>query len=206
MKNNRLKLILQLFIDYFKIGLFTFGGGLSMISLIQKTFVEKRKFITDDELLSITAIAESTPGVIAVNTATYIGYKVAGFFGSLFATIGVVLPSFIIILIISYFYDAFIEIKLIQYLISGLAVGVTYLLFRAGFKVYKTYEKNWLGYIIIALSFVTILLFKIFNINFSSIYIILIGGALFLIHYLLTCKNNVKEETIEEKEEQNDLS
>ena len=206
MKNNRLKLILQLFIDYFKIGLFTFGGGLSMISLIQKTFVEKRKFITDDELLSITAIAESTPGVIAVNTATYIGYKVAGFFGSLFSTIGVVLPSFIIILIISYFYDAFIEIKLIQYLISGLAVGVTYLLFRAGFKVYKTYEKNWLGYIIIALSFVTILLFKIFNINFSSIYIILIGGALFLIHYLLTCKNNVKEETIEEKEEQNDLS
>ena len=206
MKNNRLKLILQLFIDYFKIGLFTFGGGLSMISLIQKTFVERRKFITDDELLSITAIAESTPGVIAVNTATYIGYKVAGFFGSLFATIGVVLPSFIIILIISYFYDAFIEIKLIQYLISGLAVGVTYLLFRAGFKVYKTYEKNWLGYIIIALSFVTILLFKIFNINFSSIYIILIGGALFLIHYLLTCKNNVKEETIEEKEEQNDLS
>ena len=82
MKNNRLKLILQLFIDYFKIGLFTFGGGLSMISLIQKTFVEKRKFITDDELLSITAIAESTPGVIAVNTATYIGYKVAGFFGA----------------------------------------------------------------------------------------------------------------------------
>ena len=206
MKNNRLKLILQLFIDYFKIGLFTFGGGLSMISLIQKTFVEKRKFITDDELLSITAIAESTPGVIAVNTATYIGYKVAGFFGSLFATIGVVLPSFIIMLIISYFYDAFIEIKLIQYLISGLAVGVTYLLFRAGFKVYKTYEKNWLGYIIIGLSFVAILLFKIFNINFSSIYIILIGGALFLIHYLLTYKSNVKEEAIEEKEEQNDLS
>ena len=205
MKNNRLKLILQLFIDYFKIGLFTFGGGLSMISLIQKTFVEKRKFITDDELLSITAIAESTPGVIAVNTATYIGYKVAGFFGSFFSTIGVVLPSFIIILIISYFYDAFIEIKLIQYLISGLAVGVTYLLFRAGFKVYKTYEKNWLGYIIIALSFVAILSFKIFNINFSSIYIILIGGALFLIHYLLTYKNNVKEDK-EEKEEQNDLS
>lgn len=176
-----------------------------MISLIQKTFVEKREFITDDELLSITAIAESTPGVIAVNTATYIGYKVAGFFGSLFSTIGVVLPSFIIILIISYFYDAFIEIKLIQYLISGLAVGVTYLLFRAGFKVYKTYEKNWLGYIIIALSFVAILSFKIFNINFSSIYIILIGGALFLIHYLLTYKNNVKEDK-EEKEEQNDLS
>ncbi|MBP5342801.1 chromate transporter [bacterium] len=196
MKNSKFSLALKLFIDYFKIGLFTFGGGLSMISLIQKTFVEKRKFITDDELLLITAISESTPGVIAINTATYIGYKVSGFLGSLFATLGVVLPSFMIILVLSYFYERFIEIKIISYLIMGLSVGVTFLLFRAGYKVYKAYKKNWLSYIIIALSFISILLIKLLKLNFSSIYVILIGGFLSLIYHLISFKktNDYEEE------------
>ena len=102
LRKERLKSLIQLFWAFFKIGLFTFGGGYAMIPLIQREVVENKKWVTDDEILGIIAIAESTPGPIAINSATFIGYKTCGFFGSLFATIGVVLPSFIIINIVSY--------------------------------------------------------------------------------------------------------
>ena len=110
MEKSKFKILLQLFFDYFKVGLFTFGGGLSMIPLIERTFVEKRQLITKDELLSIISIAESTPGVIAVNIATYLGYKVRGVLGSIISTIAVILPSLIIISIISFFYEQYMEI------------------------------------------------------------------------------------------------
>jgi len=194
MDKNENKLTLTLFLDYFKIGLFTFGGGLSMITLIEKTFVEKRKYITKDELLDIIAISESTPGPVAVNMATYIGYKVKGTIGSIFSTIGVILPSFIIILLISLFYEKFIEIKFIRYFISGIMMGVTYLIFRAGFKVFKTYKKGFFEYLLICLSFIAVLLIKIFNINFSTVFIVLIGGLLSLIYYSIILKKKKKEE------------
>ena len=94
---NKLKLALQLFTVFFKIGAFTFGGGYAMIPFIQKETAEKRDWITEEEILEIIAIAESTPGPIAINSATFVGYRVAGFWGSAFATFGVVLPSFLII-------------------------------------------------------------------------------------------------------------
>ncbi|MBQ1988903.1 MAG: chromate transporter, partial [Clostridia bacterium] len=100
--NDKLKKALQLFLTFFKIGAFTFGGGYAMIPLIQKEVVEEKKWITDDDILEIIAIAESTPGPIAINSATFVGYRVCGFWGSFFSTLGVVLPSFVIILIISF--------------------------------------------------------------------------------------------------------
>ena len=198
----KIKKLLSLFFDYFKIGLFTFGGGYAMISLIEKTFVEKRKYITEEELLDIIAIAEATPGVMAVNSATYIGYKVLGFLGSLFATIGVVLPSFLIILLISFFYERFIQIEWIKAIISGLMVAVTFLIFRAAIKLFRSAKKDWISYLLIALSFSGLLVVKFFKANFSTIYMILIGGALSLIVFTITYLINKKKTTNETKEEE----
>ncbi len=200
MEKSKFKILLQLFFDYFKVGLFTFGGGLSMIPLIERTFVEKRQLITKDELLSIISIAESTPGVIAVNIATYLGYKVRGVLGSIISTIAVILPSLIIISIISFFYEQFIQIEIIKYLFNGLIIGATILIFRAGISVYKTYKKNWLGYVLIGVSFVLVFLIRIMNLNISTIYVILGGGLIYLIYYLIATKvNKTKKE-----EEQHD--
>ena len=99
---SKTKKIFQLFLVFLKIGAFTFGGGYAMIPIIQKEIVENKKWITDDDILEIIAIAESTPGPIAINSATFVGYRVAGFFGAMLATLGVVLPSFVIILLISF--------------------------------------------------------------------------------------------------------
>ena len=199
----KFKKLMSLFFDYFKIGLFTFGGGYAMISLIQKTFVEKRKYIDDEELLNIISIAESTPGVMAVNSATYIGHKVLGFLGSLFATIGVCLPSFIIILLISFFYDKFIEIKWINAIISGLMVAVTFLIFRAAIKLFQSAQKDYISYIFMGLSFIALLCIKIFKLNFSTIYIILISVVIsliiFLIKYLKMKKKTNNEEELKEE-------
>ena len=194
----KIKKLLSLFFDFFKIGLFTFGGGYAMISLIEKTFVEKRKYITSEELLDIIAIAEATPGVMAVNSATYIGHKVLGFFGSLFSTIGVVIPSFIIIFVISFFYEKFIQIEWIGAIINGLMIAVTFLIFRAAIKLFKSANKDWISYLLMSLSFIGLLLIKFFKGNFSTIYMILIGGAFSLVIYLITYVINRKKEKIEE--------
>ena len=196
----KFKKLLSIFFDFFKIGLFTFGGGYAMISLIEKTFVEKRKYVTEEELLDIISIAEATPGVMAVNSATYIGKKVLGFLGSLFATIGVVLPSFLIILLISFFYEKFIQIEWIGAIISGLMIAVTFLIFRAAIKLFKSAKKDWVSYLLIALSFTGLLLVKFFKFNFSTIYMILIGGAFSLIVYFITYLVNKKKEEKEETE------
>ena len=105
-----MNLLLDLFLTFAKIGLFTFGGGYAMIALIENTCVEKKQWITHDEMMDITVIAESTPGPIAINCATYVGYKQKGFAGALIATIGMILPSFWIIFVISKFLDHFLEI------------------------------------------------------------------------------------------------
>lgn len=196
----KFKKLLSIFFDFFKIGLFTFGGGYAMISLIEKTFVEKRKYVTEEELLDIISIAEATPGVMAVNSATYIGKKVLGFLGSLFATIGVVLPSFLIILLISFFYEKFIQIEWIGAIINGLMIAVTFLIFRAAIRLFKSAKKDWVSYLLLSLSFTGLLLVKYFKINFSTIYMILIGGAFSLIVYFITYLVNKKKEEKEETE------
>ncbi len=150
---GKLKKVLQLFIVFFKIGAFTFGGGYAMIPLIQREVSENKKWVTDDDVLDIIAIAESTPGPIAINSATFVGYRVCGFWGSFFATLGVVLPSFIIILAISAVLNEFGDLKPVQYAFNGIRAGVLALLFKALWTMYKKCPKGAVSYIVMAASF-----------------------------------------------------
>ena len=143
-----------LFSAFFKIGAFTFGGGYAMIPLIQKEAVEKKKWVTDDDILEIIAIAESTPGPIAINSATFVGYRTCGFWGSVCATLGVVLPSFCVILAISYILKEFEELKAVQYAFNGIRAGVLALLFKALWSMYQKSPKGWAAYVVMAAAFV----------------------------------------------------
>ena len=132
------------------------------------------------------AISESTPGPIAINSATYIGYKVAGVVGSLFATLGVIIPSFTIIFIISLFFNQFLELKYVGYAFKGIQVCVIYLILSAGFKLMKELEKNLLNFTIMFIVIVAMLLCSVFAVNFSSVFYILICGTIGLIIYLIS--------------------
>ena len=136
------KLILTLFLSFFKIGAFTFGGGYAMLALLENEFVEKKKWLTKDEFLDMLAIAESTPGPIAINSATFIGYKTAGVLGSTLATLGVVLPSFIIIFVISLFLDKFLAFTIVERAFRGIQACVVYLIGSTGLKLFKQMEKK----------------------------------------------------------------
>lgn len=171
--SGKFKRMLQLFIVFFKIGAFTFGGGYAMIPLISKEVVENKKWITDDDILEIVAIAESTPGPIAINSATFVGYKVCGFLGSFFATLGTVLPSFCIILVISFVLSEFQDIKAVQYAFNGIRAGVLALLIKALWTMYKKCPKNIISYIVMGASFI---LTAILNIPVLAV---IIGCAVF---------------------------
>lgn len=173
MQNNRIKTLSKVFTSFLKIGAFTFGGGYAMIPLIQKETVETHKWITDDDILEIIAIAESTPGPIAINAATFVGYKVCGFWGSFFATLGVVLPSFLLISIISFVLREFAEIKTVQYAFFGIRAGVLALVIKALWTMYRKCPKNVISYIVIAGSF---LLSAIIGVN---VLFVIIGCAIF---------------------------
>ena len=148
------KAVWKLFTTFFKIGAFTFGGGYAMIPLIQKEAVEKNNWITDEDILEIIAIAESTPGPIAINSATFVGYRTAGVMGSVAATLGVVLPSFVIIYAISFVLRQFQELKAVQYAFQGIRAGVLALLCKALWGMYKKNQKNWASYIVMAGAFI----------------------------------------------------
>ncbi|MBR5529626.1 MAG: chromate transporter [Oscillospiraceae bacterium] len=185
MKGKRLW---QLFLTFFKIGGFTFGGGYAMIPLIQRETVENHKWVTDDDILEIIAIAESTPGPIAINSATFVGYRTAGVLGAMCATLGVVLPSFVIILAISFVLRQFQEIKAVQYAFNGIRAGVLALLFKALWTMYKKAPKGWVSYVVMAGAF---LLTAFVEIN--VIYVI-IGCAVFgLVTSLLMKKKEAEK-------------
>ncbi len=148
------KNIWPLFCTFFKIGAFTFGGGYAMIPLIQKEAVENKGWVTDDDILEIIAIAESTPGPIAINSATFVGYRTCGVLGAACATFGVVLPSFVIILAISYVLQQFQSIKAVQYAFNGIRAGVLALLFKALWGMYQKSPKGWAAYVVMAMAFV----------------------------------------------------
>ena len=150
----KLKKLWQVFVTFFKIGAFTFGGGYAMIPLIQRESVEKRKWVTDEDILDIVAIAESTPGPIAINSATFVGYRTCGVMGSVAATLGVVLPSFGIIFAISFVLRQFQDLKAVQYAFNGIRAGVLALLCKALWGMYKKNQKNWASYIIMAGAFI----------------------------------------------------
>lgn len=187
-----MKSLFKLFLTFFKIGLFTFGGGYAMIANIKEEVIEKNKWLDEEELLQIIAIAESTPGPIAINIATFVGYKQKGFFGSVFSTLGVVLPSFIIILLISLVLDAFMANVYVQYAFMGIKCAVAFLILKAGINMFKKIEKRPLPLIVFSLVFILEIVFELLSINFSSIYFILIGGFIGLFVYSLL-KMNKKE-------------
>lgn len=178
-----MKKLFSLFITFFKIGLFTFGGGYAMISLIQSETVSKKGWLSEDELLNIVAIAESTPGPIAINSATYIGYKQGGVLGSAFATLGVVLPSFLIIFAISFFIEDFLKIEIVNNAFKGIQAAVGVLIIRTGIKMLKNIKKNVISFVILAVTFVITVTFDIVSLQFSSIYLIIIGGIVGYIYY-----------------------
>lgn len=154
-------LILPLFITFLKIGAFTFGGGYAMIPIIQREIAEKQKWLTDEDILDIIAVSESTPGPIAINSATFVGYKVAGFWGAFFSTFAVVLPSFLIIGVLSYLLDEFSSVKAVAYAFYGIRAAVLALILRALFLMYKKCPKNSISYCIIAVSFILSAVFKL---------------------------------------------
>lgn len=186
MKNNtakqtKLNQIFTVFLSFFKIGAFTFGGGYAMIPLIQKEICEKHNWITDEDILDIIAIAESTPGPIAINAATFVGFKICGFWGALFATLGVVLPSFTTIILIAYILREFQHIKVVQYAFNGIRAGVLALIVRALYSMYKQCPKNLISYVIAALSFIAAAIVGI-NVLFVILGCAIIGLTVSLIN------------------------
>ncbi len=156
-----MKKLWTLFLTFFKIGAFTFGGGYAMVPLIQREASEKHGWVTDEDILDIVAIAESTPGPIAINSATFVGYRTCGVLGSVAATLGVVLPSFIIILTISGILRQFQENVYVQYAFRGIRCGVLALILKAMWGMYKKCKKSDPAYIVMAAAFVLVAFVKV---------------------------------------------
>ena len=192
---SKLKTYGLLFLTFFKIGLFTFGGGYAMISLLENEFVERKKWLDHDEFMNIIVIAESTPGPVAINSATYIGYKVGGVFGSSLATLGVCIPSFVIIYIISLFFDRFMQLELVAAAFKGIQVCVVYLIFSAGLKMFKKMEKKPLPIILMSLTIILMVLFSLFAVKFSTIFYIIAGALVGLCAYFVKTLSQKKEGT-----------
>ena len=182
---KKIKGYLSLFLTMLKIGLFTFGGGYAMIALFENEFVEKKKWLEKDEFFDVAAIAESTPGPIAINAATYIGYKNAGIIGSIIATLGICIPSFIIVYAISLFFDAFLSLTLVAYAFKGIQICVVYLILTAGLKMLAHMKKNAFNIIIISITLICMVVFSLFAVKFSTIFYMMISGACGVVVYLL---------------------
>ena len=179
-----MSILLDLFLTFARIGLFTFGGGYAMISLIDRSCVEKKRWISHDEMMDITVIAESTPGPIAINCATYVGYKQKGLVGAVAATVGIILPSFCIIFIISSFLDGFLEIAWIAHAFMGIKIAVGILILDAAVKMISKMPKKPLPLAIMGGAFCAMMLVNIFAVRVSSITLMLIAGILSLSIFL----------------------
>ena len=182
---KKLLISLKLMLIMMKTGAFTFGGGYAMISLLYSEFVERQGFISHGEFMDIVAIAESTPGPIAINMATYIGYKRAGFLGSIFSTLGMCLPSFIIIYVISLFFNDFLSIPWVSSAFRGIQICVIYLILSAGIKMIRQLKKSAFNIVILIATASLMVIFSIFSVNFSAIFFILISGGLGLLFFLI---------------------
>ena len=167
----------SLFWTFLKIGAFTFGGGYGMLRLLEEECVEKRDWLTGEEFLNMVAMAESTPGPIAVNSATYLGYKTAGIWGAIAATIGVCLSSFVVIYLISLCLDWFLSFRYVTYAFQGIRVCVVYLILSAGIRVLKTLERTALNVTISVTVVIVLLVGSAFSVGFSSIVYILFAGT-----------------------------
>ena len=180
---RKLKELCILFFSMLKIGLFTFGGGYAMIHVLENEFVEKKKRLQSDEFIDLVAIAESTPGPIAINCATYIGYKTQKTLGSVVATLGMVFPSLCIIYLISLFFNQFLSIGWVASAFRGIRACVVFLIFSAGLKMFKKIKKTPFTVAVFTATFLCMTAFCLFSVGFSSIFYILISGCLGLLAY-----------------------
>ncbi|MBQ4639920.1 MAG: chromate transporter [Clostridia bacterium] len=179
--------LLTLFLTFLKIGAFTFGGGYAMIPLIQKEVTENHKWLSDEDILNIVAIAESTPGPIAINSATFVGYMTCGVVGSVLATLGVVLPAFIFIALISLLLQNIMDIQAVQYAFMGIRAGVLALVIKALISMYKQCPKNLVAYIIAGLAFAVTLLTDI-----SILYVIIACAVIGLVTSMVMKKKEAE--------------
>ena len=179
-----MNLLLDLFLSFAKVGMFTFGGGYAMISIIEDICVEKKKWITHEEMMDITVIAESTPGPIAINAATYVGYQRGGIPGSVVSTLGMALPSFVIIYLISTVLDEFLEILWIANAFRGIKIGVGLLILRVAVQMLKKMKPKPLPRIIAGCAFAVMMVVNFLSLRFSSITLMLISGAVGLAVFL----------------------
>lgn len=185
-----MKLLLDLFLTFSKIGLFTFGGGYAMIPLIENVCVTKKEWITHEEMMNITVVAESTPGPIAINCATYVGSKKKGFWGAAAATLGVTLPSFLIILMISFFIDRFLEIKWVASAFKGIKIAVGILILDAAIKMIVKMKKKAISIIILSVAFIAMMLINVFALRVSTIVLMLASALAGLFVYLIKRHKN----------------
>ncbi len=180
-----MNLLLDLFLTFAKIGLFTFGGGYAMVPLIEDACVEKKQWITHDEMMDITVIAESTPGPIAINCATYVGRKQKGLAGALAATVGIIVPSFCIIFAVSKFLDRFLEIPWIAHAFQGIKIAVGILILDAAVRMLRKMKKGPLPAAFAVCAFAAMLLIDFFSVRISSVVLMLAAGLLSLVLFLL---------------------
>jgi len=173
-------ILLDLFLTFAKIGAFTFGGGYAMLSVISDNCVEKKKWITSEDMMNITVIAETTPGPISVNCATFTGYRKAGILGALSATVGLVTPAFVLIYLISLFLDRFLEYPVVAYAFDGIKIGVGFLVLDAAIGMMKKVPKDLLSQLLLWGSCVVMLLSDIFAWNFSTISLMLVCAVISL--------------------------
>ena len=176
-------ILYELFYIFAKIGLFTFGGGYAMISIIENICVERKGWISQDEMMNMTVIAESTPGPIAINCATYVGYKMAGVAGATVATFGMVVPSFVVIFVISKFLDDFLKFTVIAHAFQGIKIAVGLIIFEAAVRMIKKMSKKVFPKVVVACSFVTMMAVNVFSLKFSSITLMIMVGILSFLIY-----------------------
>ena len=180
-----MNILIDLFLTFAKIGLFTFGGGYAMISVIENNCVERKQWITHDEMMDVTVIAESTPGPIAINCATFTGYKKAGFMGALVATFGIVLPSFVVIYLVSMLLDNFLELTIIANAFKGIKIAVGLLILDAAITMLKKMHKKKLPRAIMICSCIAMLCINIFAFDFSSISVMIIAAVVSLTIFVI---------------------
>lgn len=181
-RKNTMNIYLDMFITFAKIGAFTFGGGYAMLPMLQSEIVEKKKWATDDELLDYFAVGQCTPGVIAVNTASFIGYYQKGILGTIVATSGVVFPSLVIIMLIASLLSNFAELEIVQHALSGIRIAVCILIMQAVIKMIKSGIKDTYGWIIFAIA----LVFSYFQWLPTILIVILAAGTGILIQAIKT--------------------
>ena len=194
------KILCSLFASMFKIGLFTFGGGYAMIAFLEREFVEKKNWLSHDEFMDLIVIAESTPGPIAINCATYIGYKVGNGSGAVAATLGMVMPSFCIIYLISLFFNQFLSITWVSSAFRGIQSCVVFLILSAGLKMLKKIKKTLFSISVTAITFVSMVTFWLLGVRFSSVFYILISGCLGLSSWGIKRHNEQKKRLDKEVE------